>query len=78
MAHYGYTRSSINQPPEFQHHKLRQSLTYPNRFPSVVTCSTLIPSPQALHFGMAVQMVTKKVRTDEEGTDVIAFFFRPA
>ena len=36
------------------------------------------PEPQALRFGMAVQMVTKKVRTDEEGTDVIAFFFRPA
>jgi len=36
------------------------------------------PDPAKLPFGMAVEMVTKKVREDEDGNDVIAFFFRPA
>jgi len=36
------------------------------------------PDPAHLSFGMPVEMVTKKVREDKEGTDVIAFFFRPA
>jgi uncharacterized OB-fold protein len=35
------------------------------------------PDPAKLPFGMPVRMVTKKVRTDKEGNDVIAFFFRP-
>jgi uncharacterized OB-fold protein len=36
------------------------------------------PDPAQLSFGMPVEMVTQKVRTDKEGRDVIAFFFRPA
>jgi uncharacterized OB-fold protein len=36
------------------------------------------PDPAELRFGMPVRMVTRKVRTDQEGRDVIAFFFRPA
>jgi uncharacterized OB-fold protein len=36
------------------------------------------PDPAKLPFGMPVRMVTRKVRTDKEGRDVIAFFFRPA
>ncbi|HVM98089.1 MAG TPA: Zn-ribbon domain-containing OB-fold protein [Candidatus Acidoferrales bacterium] len=36
------------------------------------------PNPGKLPFGMPVEMVTKKVREDKEGNDVIAFFFRPA
>jgi len=35
------------------------------------------PDPAKLPFGMPVKMVTKKVRTDKEGRDVIAFFFTP-
>ena len=35
------------------------------------------PDPAKIPFGMPVRMVTKKVRTDKEGRDVIAFFFRP-
>jgi uncharacterized OB-fold protein len=35
------------------------------------------PDPAKLPFGMPVRMVTRKVRTDKEGNDVIAFFFRP-
>jgi uncharacterized OB-fold protein len=35
------------------------------------------PDPAKLRFGMPVKMITKKVRTDKEGRDVIAFFFRP-
>ncbi len=34
--------------------------------------------PKNLKFGMPVQMVTEKVRTDREGNDVISFSFRPA
>ena len=36
------------------------------------------PDPAKIPFGMPVQMVTKKVREDKDGTDVIAYFFRPA
>jgi len=36
------------------------------------------PKPENLKFGMKVEMVTRKVREDSEGNDVIAFFFRPA
>ena len=36
------------------------------------------PDPAKLKFGMPVEMVTRKVRTDREGNDVVAFFFRPA
>jgi uncharacterized OB-fold protein len=36
------------------------------------------PDPAKLPFGMPVRMITKKVRTDKEGRDVIAFFFTPA
>jgi len=36
------------------------------------------PDPAALPFGMPVKMITRKVRTDKEGRDVIAFFFTPA
>jgi len=35
------------------------------------------PDPAKIFFGMPVEMTTKKVRTDKEGRDVIAFFFRP-
>ncbi len=35
------------------------------------------PDPQKIPFGMPVEMVTKKVREDKDGNDVIAFFFRP-
>ena len=35
------------------------------------------PDPSKLKFGMPVQMVTEKVRTDREGNDVIAFSFKP-
>jgi uncharacterized OB-fold protein len=35
------------------------------------------PDPAKIQLSMPVQMVTKKVRTDKEGRDVIAFFFRP-
>jgi uncharacterized OB-fold protein len=35
------------------------------------------PDPAKLRYGLPVKMVTKKVRTDKEGRDVIAFFFRP-
>jgi uncharacterized OB-fold protein len=34
--------------------------------------------PKNLKFGMPVQMVTEKIRTDREGNDVIAFSFKPA
>ena len=33
--------------------------------------------PEMIPFGMPVEMVTKKVREDKDGNDVIAFFFRP-
>jgi uncharacterized OB-fold protein len=35
------------------------------------------PDPAKLPFGMPLRMITRKVRTDKEGRDVIAFFFRP-
>jgi scaffold protein (connect acetoacetyl-CoA thiolase and HMG-CoA synthase) len=36
------------------------------------------PKPEKLPFGMPVEMITRKVREDKDGNDVIAFFFRPA
>lgn len=36
------------------------------------------PKPEKIKFGMPVEMITKKVREDKDGNDVIAFFFRPA
>jgi uncharacterized protein len=36
------------------------------------------PEPQNLKFGMPVELVTEKIRTDREGNDVIAFSFKPA
>jgi hypothetical protein len=33
--------------------------------------------PAKLRFDMPVEMVTKTVRTDKEGKEVVAFFFRP-
>ncbi len=36
------------------------------------------PDPAKLPFGMPVEMVTRKVREDKDGNEVIAFFFRPA
>jgi len=36
------------------------------------------PNPAKIPFGMPVEMITKKVREDREGNDIIAFFFRPA
>jgi len=36
------------------------------------------PDPAKLPFDMPVKMITRKVRTDKEGRDVIAFFFTPA
>ncbi len=35
------------------------------------------PDPSRIPFGMPVEMVTRKVREDKDGNDVIAFFFRP-
>ena len=35
------------------------------------------PQPEKIRFGMPVEMVTRKVREDKDGNDVIAFFFRP-
>ncbi len=42
------------------------------------TLTDVEPDPAKLPFGMPVTMITKKVRTDKEGRDVIAFFFKPA
>ncbi len=36
------------------------------------------PDPAKIPFGMPVRMVTRTVRTDKDGNDVVAFFFRPA
>jgi len=35
------------------------------------------PTDQALRAGMAVELVTEKVREDRDGNDVIAYKFRP-
>ena len=35
------------------------------------------PDPTKLQFGMPLELVTKKVREDKDGNDVIAFFYRP-
>jgi uncharacterized OB-fold protein len=36
------------------------------------------PDPAKLRFDMPVEMITRTVRQDKEGKDVVAFFFRPA
>ena len=36
------------------------------------------PDPKNLRFGMPVEMFTEVVHTDKDGTEVIAFKFRPA
>jgi hypothetical protein len=36
------------------------------------------PDPAKIPFGLPVELITKKVREDREGNDVIAFFYRPA
>jgi uncharacterized OB-fold protein len=36
------------------------------------------PDPDKLQFGMPLELITRKVREDKDGNDVIAFFFRPA
>jgi len=36
------------------------------------------PDPAKLRFDMPVEMITRTVRTDQEGKEVVAFFFRPA
>jgi len=46
----------------------------------VAVRSTLVdvePDPAKLSFDMPVEMVTRTVRTDKEGKEVVAFFFRP-
>ncbi len=42
------------------------------------TLVDVAPDPAALPFGMPVRMITRPVRTDKEGRDVVAFFFTPA
>jgi uncharacterized OB-fold protein len=41
------------------------------------TLVDVTPDPAQLPYGMPVRMITRKVRTDKEGRDVIAFFFSP-
>lgn len=36
------------------------------------------PTPEALRFGMPVEMVTGVSQQDRQGNDVVAFYFRPA
>jgi uncharacterized OB-fold protein len=36
------------------------------------------PDPKKIPFDMPLEMVTRKVREDKQGNDVVAFFFRPA
>lgn len=36
------------------------------------------PDPAQLPYGLPVRMITRAVRTDKEGREVIAFFFTPA
>ena len=36
------------------------------------------PDPAKIRFDMPVDMITRTVRQDKEGTEVVAFFFRPA
>jgi len=46
------------------------------RFLSIIT--GVEPSPHALEFGQQMELVIEKLRTDQDGNDVIAFKFRPA
>lgn len=41
------------------------------------TLTDVAPDPAALPFGMPVKMITRTVRTDAEGRDIVAFFFTP-
>jgi uncharacterized OB-fold protein len=41
------------------------------------TLVDVAPDPAKLRFGMPVQLVTRTVRQDKEGNDVVAFFFKP-
>ena len=36
------------------------------------------PDPEAIRFGMPVEMTTGVSQQDSEGNDVVAFYFRPA
>jgi hypothetical protein len=36
------------------------------------------PKPEAIRFGMPVEMTTGVSQQDKQGNDVIAFYFRPA
>lgn len=42
------------------------------------TLVDVAPDPAQLPYGMPVRMITRPVRTDKEGREVIAFFFTPA
>ncbi|MFN8628691.1 MAG: OB-fold domain-containing protein [Candidatus Binatia bacterium] len=44
----------------------------------ICTVIDVEPDPRKLPFDMPLEMITKKVREDKEGNDVVAFFFRPA
>lgn len=41
------------------------------------TLVDVAPDPARLPFGMPVRMITRPVRTDRDGRDVVAFFFTP-
>jgi len=36
------------------------------------------PTPEAIRFGMPVEMTTSVSQQDKQGNDVVAFYFRPA
>jgi len=36
------------------------------------------PTPEAIRFGMSVEMTTAVSQQDKQGNDVVAFYFRPA
>ena len=41
------------------------------------TLMDIEPDPRKIAFDLPVEMVSQKVREDKDGTDVIAYFFRP-
>ena len=49
----------------------------PERVAVRCTLVDVRPDPGALPFGMPVKMITRTVRTDSDGRDVVAFFFTP-
>ena len=49
----------------------------PERVAVRCTLVDVRPDPSALPFGMPVKMITRTVRTDSDGRDVVAFFFTP-